>query len=198
MNDERLPCGAALADLAEQWAGERAGERTPHQVHCEDCRTALEEMERLGTLLVDLAAEEVSVPEQIIARVMHRVRLIFEAGWHTVARTATGLTRVTAWVVTVVAERAGRSVPGVHRLNAATSLPAPVLSGRAPPRADDPAVDDHVRERTSLDVTIVARYGPDLRALSDAVRRAIIHDVDRLVGVDIDELNVEITDVYER
>jgi uncharacterized alkaline shock family protein YloU len=194
--DDRLPCGAAFEDLAGQEARGDGQRLTAHQSGCTYCRTTLEELRRLSGLLQDVAAEDVVMPERIVGRVMHRIGLIFEGGWQTISRTAYGLTRVAAWVITVVAEHAGRSVPGVLRLDAEIGT----LSALSPrgESAHDAPVDEDVPGQTRLAITLTASYGRNLPELSDAVRRAVTTDLRRYVGVVVDGIDIEIADVRSR
>jgi uncharacterized alkaline shock family protein YloU len=50
--------------------------------------------------------------------------------------------------------------------------------------------------QVAVDISLVASYGTPLHALADQVRASVYRAVEELVGLQVIEVNVEITDVY--
>ena len=48
----------------------------------------------------------------------------------------------------------------------------------------------------AVDISLVASYGTPLHSLANAVRAAVYRAVEELVGLQVIEVNVEVTDVY--
>jgi uncharacterized alkaline shock family protein YloU len=50
--------------------------------------------------------------------------------------------------------------------------------------------------QVAVDISLVASYGTPLHSLANQVRAAVYRAVEELVGLQVIEVNVEITDVY--
>ena len=68
-----LPCGTPIDPLVAQVADGVEGDRA-HQAGCAWCQGALAELERLWTLVAELAAERVRAPERIDAVALGRIQ----------------------------------------------------------------------------------------------------------------------------
>lgn len=107
---------------------------------------------------------------------------------------------------TVIAETAVAKVAGI----AARAVPGVYSLGSAPSRAlgairDAVGSSDHAaagvraevgETQVAVDISLVAFYGTPLHSLADQVRSAVYRAVEELVGLQVIEVNVEITDVY--
>lgn len=84
--------------------------------------------------------------------------------------------------VRTIAGLAGRGIAGVHALG-------------------DGAASDGVRvetgeHQTAIEVSLVLAYGASVTAVSRTVRRKVIQAVERDTGLEVTEVNVNITDVH--
>ncbi len=103
-----------------------------------------------------------------------------------VAAVRAGRTVISESAVAKVAGLAARSVPGVHTLGTGAGRPL----GTAGVRAEVGTT------QTALDVKLVAEYGIELQQMADGVRAAVYVAVENLVGLNVSEVNVEVTDVH--
>lgn len=109
---------------------------------------------------------------------------------------ATGRTVIHEQAVAKVAAAAARAVPGVQSLGTGPS--------RALGAIRDAVGADHISgvraeagtTQAAVDVTLVAKYGVPLQELADDVRAAVYRAVERLTGLTVIEVNVEIADVF--
>jgi uncharacterized alkaline shock family protein YloU len=51
-------------------------------------------------------------------------------------------------------------------------------------------------EETAIDLTLTAEYGKSIPQLSEAVRRNVINRVENLVGLKVNEVNIDVTNIY--
>ena len=110
---------------------------------------------------------------------------------------ATGRTVIADAAAVKSAAVAARAVPGVYALGAATGRGLGVL--REAVGASDAVQGVRVeigQTQVAVDVSLIAQYGYPLNRLADAVRAAVYQAVSELVGLEVIEVNVEISDVH--
>lgn len=189
---ERLSCGADPLDLADQVAGGRGGQRSPHQASCPSCGSTLDEFELLSRHVDELRREPVLVPERLVPSVMRRIRSDLapprrrqpapprrpaRGQWHPLTVTDKG----TTWLSTgLVAQLVERAVGGV--------VPPPP-TGALGRRASRVAVDIAGRS-VRIDLSVVAERDRVLVPLARQIRRELIEHVATMTGLEVTEVNI--------
>lgn len=110
---------------------------------------------------------------------------------------ARGRTVISETAVEKVAGIAARAVPGVHSLGTGSTRALGAI--REAVGSSDHAAGVHAEvgeTQVAVDINLVASYGTPLHSLANAVRAAVYHAVEELVGLQVIEVNVEINDVY--
>jgi uncharacterized alkaline shock family protein YloU len=108
-----------------------------------------------------------------------------------------GRTVIAETAVAKVAGIAARAVPGVYSLGSAPSRALGAIRDAVGSSDHAAGVRAEVGEtQVAVDISLVASYGTPLHSLADQVRSAVYRAVEELVGLQVIEVNVEITDVY--
>ncbi len=209
-NDHRLSCGASAAELLDQVAAGRAGDRNAHQQGCPHCVAALAEYERLWAPVREVAAAEVRAPDSLLEDAIRRIRGAASDPTYGSLSSPTGTTRVSARVVVVTARETAQDIAGVRvvlsRLVTAGVIPRASDGGDAVRRAADggPPHDEGLRvvagvagRSTAIEVTLAADYGVDLVDLGDRIRREVADRVKDVTGLDPVAVTVRIDDVLD-
>lgn len=113
--------------------------------------------------------------------------------------TTRGSTTIADVVVSKIAGIATREVGGVHDVGGGAARMVGVLRERIPGARTNVSqgVSVEVGERqAAVDVSLIAEYGVAIHELAEAVRQNIIAAVEGMTGLEMTEVNVEITDVY--
>ena len=113
--------------------------------------------------------------------------------------TEQGKTTIADTVVSKIAGIATREVSGVHALGGGTSRAVGALRERIPGGRTNHSqgVSVEVGERqAAVDIQLVAEYGVSITDLSAGIRRNVISAVERMTGLDVTEVNIEVQDVY--
>lgn len=119
-----------------------------------------------------------------------------EAGDTLNADTSLGKTKVEDAVVAKIAGIAAREVPGVHDLGGGAARAIGALRNRVGQQDHSQGVSVEVGEtQVAVDVTLTADYPVPLQQVADGVRAAVIDAIETLVGLEVTEVNVTITDV---
>ena len=108
-----------------------------------------------------------------------------------------GKTVINDAVVAKVAGIAAREVPGVHALGGGAARALGAL--REAMNATDlgQGISVEVGEKqVAADVTIVAEYPVALQKVASDVRAAIVQAIERIVGLEVTEVNVTVNDVH--
>jgi uncharacterized alkaline shock family protein YloU len=113
--------------------------------------------------------------------------------------TPQGKTSISDSVVRKIAGIAAREVSGVYRLGgggagrAFGAIRERVSSG---PNVSQ-GVSVEVGERqAAVDLDVVVEYGVSIVDLSHAIRRNVIHSVERMTGLEVTEVNIAVGDIY--
>ncbi|HEY8701093.1 MAG TPA: Asp23/Gls24 family envelope stress response protein [Arthrobacter sp.] len=108
-----------------------------------------------------------------------------------------GRTVISETAVAKVAGIAARAVPGVYSLGSGSSRALGAIRDAVGSSDHAAGVHAEVGEtQVAVDINLVASYGTPLHSLADQVRAAVYRAVEELVGLQVIEVNVEITDVY--
>ena len=112
------------------------------------------------------------------------------------ADTTLGTTKVDNAVVAKIAGIAAREVPGVHDLGGGAARALGALRNRVGQQDHAQGISVEVGEtQVAADVSLTADYPVPLQQVADGVRAAVIDAVENLVGLQVTEVNVTITDV---
>ncbi|MFC7431581.1 MULTISPECIES: Asp23/Gls24 family envelope stress response protein [unclassified Agrococcus] len=113
------------------------------------------------------------------------------------AGAATGTTTIADPVVAKIAGIAAREVPGVHDLGGGAARLVGSVRDAIGRRDQGQGIEVEVGERqVAADVTIVVEYPERLQVVAEDVRRAVARSITELVGMEIAEVNVTVTDVH--
>jgi uncharacterized alkaline shock family protein YloU len=108
-----------------------------------------------------------------------------------------GRTVIAETAVAKVAGIAARSVPGVYSLGSVPSRALGAIRDAVGSSDHAAGVRAEVGEtQVAVDISLVATYGTPLHSLANQVRAAVYRAVEELVGLQVIEVNVEITDVF--
>ena len=108
-----------------------------------------------------------------------------------------GRTVISETAVAKVAGIAARAVPGVYSLGSGSSRALGAIRDAVGSSDHAAGVHAEVGEtQVAVDINLVATYGTPLHSLADQVRAAVYRAVEELVGLQVIEVNVEITDVF--
>lgn len=109
----------------------------------------------------------------------------------------TGRTIISETAVAKVAGIAARAVPGVYSLGSGPSRALGAIRDAVGSSDHAAGVRAEVGEtQVAVDITLVALYGHPLHGIANQVRAAVFRAVEELVGLQVIEVNIEITDVY--
>jgi uncharacterized alkaline shock family protein YloU len=176
-----LPCGVDLDTLIAEITDAAPPPDPAHQARCPHCQTALRALLGSWSDLQTLARAPVPVPPGLTARVMGRVRdLAHRAAEHLIFAHPRGQTQISHHVVAQVARSAALAVPGVLFASAIPQAPEPAGARTA---------------RVAVTVRLVTSYGPALTAVAAAVRSTLEWRLSRLLGAEVDRIDVTFTDI---
>jgi uncharacterized alkaline shock family protein YloU len=113
------------------------------------------------------------------------------------ATTSTGKNVIADGVVQKVAGIAAREVPGVHDLGGGAARAIGAIRNAINAQDRGQGVNVEVGERqVAADIVIVAEYPVDLQRVADDVRRSVTDAIANVVGMDVTEVNVTVSDVH--
>lgn len=117
----------------------------------------------------------------------------------TALQTSRGTTAIADQVVSKIAGIAARDVAGVHALGGGAARAFGSIRERIPGASTNHSqgVTVEVGEKeAAADVSLIAEYGVAIADLASGVRRNVITSVERMTGLTVTEVNVEVTDVF--
>lgn len=110
-----------------------------------------------------------------------------------------GDTTIEETVVQKLAGMATREVPGVYAMGSAGRRAFSALTERIPGSQTNVSGGVSVEKgerQTAIDVTIVIDYGFSVVEVSQGIRRNVIQSVEHATGLEVLEVNVNVTDVH--
>jgi uncharacterized alkaline shock family protein YloU len=115
----------------------------------------------------------------------------------TVDTTSAGSTVIVDSVIAKVAGIATRDVAGVYALGGGAARALGAIRDAINNTDLSQGISVEVGEtQVAVDITLVAEYPMPLQAVADNVRTAVYDAIEKLVGMQVTEVNVTITDVH--
>ncbi len=114
-------------------------------------------------------------------------------------QTSHGATTIEQNVVAKVAGMAAREVPGVYDMGNAARRAFNAVTDRIPNAQTNVTGGISVEKgdtQTAIDVTVVVEYGISIVEVGNAIRRNIIEQVESTTGLEVIEVNINVTDVH--
>lgn len=113
--------------------------------------------------------------------------------------TSQGKTSIANGVVQKIAGMAARDVAGVFKLGGGAARTMGALRERIPGASQSAGqgVSVEVGERqAAADLTLIVEYGVSIADLANSVRRNVISSVERMTGLQVVEVNVNVIDIH--
>lgn len=113
--------------------------------------------------------------------------------------TTDGRTTIADTVVAKIAGIATREVSGVYELGGGTARAVGALRERIPGASTNHSQGISVEvgeHQTAVDIQLVAEYGVAIADLASGIRRNVIGSIERMTGLEVTEVNIEIQDVH--
>ena len=113
--------------------------------------------------------------------------------------TEQGRTTIADAVVSKIAGIAAREVSGVYDLGGGAARAVGAVRDRIQGARTNHSqgISVEVGEReTAVDISLVAEYGVAIADLAAGIRRNIIASIERMTGLEVTEVNVEVTDIH--
>jgi hypothetical protein len=102
-------------------------------------------------------------------------------------------------VVAKIAGMAAREVPGVYDMGNAVRRAFSAVTDRIPNAQTNVAGGISVQKgetQTAIEVTVVVDYGAPIVEVANAIRRNIIEQIEGTTGLEVVEVNINVTDVH--
>ncbi|MGW3964647.1 Asp23/Gls24 family envelope stress response protein [Amycolatopsis sp. NPDC005003] len=113
--------------------------------------------------------------------------------------TKQGTTTIADTVVQKIAGLAAREVPGVHDLGGGAARAFGALRDRIPGASASvgQGVSVEVGEKqAAVDLQVLVEYGVAIAELARSVRRSVVTAIERMTGLQVVEVNINVTDVH--
>lgn len=113
--------------------------------------------------------------------------------------TELGDTMIADTVVAKVAGIAAREVPGIYALGNAARRALSSLTERIPGSQTNVAGGIGVQKgerQTAIELSVIVEYGVSIVEVSEALRSNIIRAVEHATGLEVIEVNINVTDVH--
>lgn len=113
--------------------------------------------------------------------------------------TQEGRTTIADTVVAKIAGIATREVSGVYAVGGGTARAVGALRERIPGGRTNQTqgITVEVGEReAAVDIQLVAEYGVSISGLAAGVRRNVIGAIERMTGLQVTEVNIEVQDIH--
>lgn len=110
-----------------------------------------------------------------------------------------GRTTIADTVVSKIAGLATKEVSGVYALGGGTARAVGAIRDRIPggSKNHSQGISVEVGEKeAAIDIQLVAEYGVAISDLASGIRSNVINSVERMVGLHVVEVNIEIQDVH--
>jgi uncharacterized alkaline shock family protein YloU len=174
---DRLPCGR---DIDQLWEHLDTGAPDQHAPACPHCQAALAEIRPLFQAFTELAAEPVSPPDDLSARIMTVIRARIHPGARIPLPAPAGMRLdISERAAAMILRTAGDTIDGVR-----------TRSCRLTPAARDG------RTSASLKLTVSLRYSMAAPAAAKAVRAAVRAAASRQLGVTLADVDIEVADIH--
>ncbi|SFT97961.1 Uncharacterized conserved protein YloU, alkaline shock protein (Asp23) family [Actinopolyspora lacussalsi subsp. righensis] len=118
----------------------------------------------------------------------------------TSAGSSEGRTNIAATVVQKIAAIAAREISGVHAMGGGVSRAFGALRERIPGGSGTSTVSgvrvEVGEKQTAVDLDVVVEYGLSIVELTRSVRRNVIESVERMTGLEVIEVNIDVNDIH--
>ena len=114
-------------------------------------------------------------------------------------QTEHGVTTIDENVVAKIAGMAAREVPGVYDMGNAVRRAFSAVTNRIPNAQTNVAGGVSVQKgetQAAIEITIVIDYGVSIVEVSNAIRRNVIEQLEGTTGLEVVEVNINVTDVH--
>ena len=114
-------------------------------------------------------------------------------------QTERGVTTIDENVVAKIAGMATREVPGVYDMGNAVRRAFSAVTDRIPNAQTNVAGGISVQKgetQAAVEVTVVVEYGVSIVEVSNAIRRNVIEQLEGTTGLEVVEVNINVTDVH--
>lgn len=94
---------------------------------------------------------------------------------------------------------AAREIPGVYDMGNAVRRAFSAVTDRIPNAQTNVAGGISVQKgetQAAIEVTVVVEYGVSIVEVSDAIRRNVIEQIEGTTGLEVVEVNINVTDVH--
>lgn len=181
-----LGCGRTVEQV---WADLEAGRTRPHETGCEHCRTARASLEQLAEATRALIDDPVEPPPRLLDTIMAAVRADLAPGDPIPLPGPPGVSLdISRHALAAVLRFAVDGVPGIraHRCR--------IQPAGTEPAGTEPAVSTAQPVRVWMSVSL--RYGTDQARAVDEARRRVADALSARIGLTLDGLDIELTDVW--
>lgn len=111
--------------------------------------------------------------------------------------TSQGRTTIADGVVSKIAGIATREVDGVYAVGGGAARAMGAVRERLGGRNHAQGVGVEVGERqAAVDVAVVVEYGMAIADVADGIRRNVIRSIERMTGLEVTEVNVDVGDIH--
>ncbi|GAA3210069.1 Asp23/Gls24 family envelope stress response protein [Oerskovia jenensis] len=110
-----------------------------------------------------------------------------------------GSTTIADQVVAKIAGIATRNVQGVYAVGGGAARAFGAIREYIPGSGSDTTSGVHVEvgeRQAAVDLDLVADYGVSIADLAQAVRRSVITSIERMTGLEVTEVNIDVNDVH--
>lgn len=110
-----------------------------------------------------------------------------------------GRTTIADTVVSKIAGIATREVTGVYALGGGTARAVGAIRERIPGSSTNHSqgISVEVGEKeAAIDIQLVAEYGVSIADLAKGIRTNVINAVERMIGLSVVEVNIEVQDIH--
>lgn len=118
---------------------------------------------------------------------------------HDALHTDRGDTTIEETVVQKLAGMATREAPGVYAMGSAARRAFSALAERIPgsqTNVSGGVIVEKGESQTAIGVSIVVEYGVSIVEVSQGIRRNVIQSVEHSTGLEVLEVNINVTDVH--
>lgn len=114
-------------------------------------------------------------------------------------QTEHGVTTIDESVVAKIAGMAAREIPGVYDMGNAVRRAFNAVTDRIPNAQTNVAGGISIQKgetQAAVEVTVVVEYGVSIVEVADAIRRNVIEQIEGTTGLEVVEVNINVTDVH--
>ncbi|WP_066582732.1 Asp23/Gls24 family envelope stress response protein [Cellulomonas timonensis] len=118
---------------------------------------------------------------------------------HSALDSAQGNTTISDGVVATIAGLAAKEIQGVHGLGGGAARTVGALRERIPgarPNYSQGVSVEVGDKQAAVDLEVIIEYGVPIADVASAIRRNVIHAVERMTGLQVTEVNISVVDIH--